>query len=142
MGLRPIKTIVLFAAIILTVRAAHAADFIVIAHEDVVQDSLDHNALKNIYLGKKTRWDNDEKIVPVMIQSGKLRTEFIDKILKKSNYQFETYWKQMIFTGKGLPPKSFKKFSELIQYIAETPGAIGFVPVIVMPEGVKIIFIE
>ena len=33
----------------------------------------------------------------------------------------------MLFTGKGRSPKSVKTEQEMLQYIAETEGAIGYV---------------
>jgi hypothetical protein len=33
----------------------------------------------------------------------------------------------MVFTGKGIPPKSFASETDLVDFVASTPGSVGFV---------------
>jgi ABC-type phosphate transport system substrate-binding protein len=37
------------------------------------------------------------------------------------------YYRSLMFSGKALIPKSFKSDSEVIEYVAKTKGAIGYV---------------
>ena len=104
-----------------------AVDVVVIANMSVSANEIDSKTIQRIFYGKKSRWADDTKIVPVMLQSGETHTEFVENILKKSVTKFITYWKQALFTGKGIPPKSFDEESDLVRYVSETPGAIGFV---------------
>jgi ABC-type phosphate transport system substrate-binding protein len=39
----------------------------------------------------------------------------------------QNYFRTLVFTGKGSPPKSFATTDEIIQYVANTEGAIGYV---------------
>ncbi|MBU0519532.1 phosphate ABC transporter substrate-binding protein [bacterium] len=137
-----LNLIILISTIVLLSLPAEAADYVIIANNSVSQDSLDHTVLRNIYLGKRTVWPNGDDIIPVMLQSGTLREEFLRTVLKKSDYQFESYWKQMIFTGKGIPLKNFETLDELVRFVAETPGAIGYAPENKITGSVKRIFID
>ena len=39
----------------------------------------------------------------------------------------KTIARKMVFSGKGCPPKQFRSSEELVDYVADTPGAIGFI---------------
>jgi len=40
---------------------------------------------------------------------------------------FTNHWRRLSMTGGGTAPKFFEKADELRKFVAETPGAIGFV---------------
>jgi len=99
----------------------------IITNENVPASTLDRDDVKQIFLGKKTTWDNGAKIVFVV----QARTEASDLFLKtyvlKNAYQYDIYWKKQVFTGKGKAPKSFSSDQDLVQFVSQTPGAIGYV---------------
>ncbi len=103
-----------------------AGELLIIGNPDVPAPQLDAKGLQRIYMGKQTRWLNDEAIVPVMLREGPLHDTFVEDYLDRSVHRFVTYWRQMVFTGKGLPPRSFNSEDELIDFVAVTPGALGY----------------
>ncbi len=105
----------------------YAQSVVIIANKDVEEDSFNHQTLLRIYHGKKKQWSNNNKIVPVMLKSGLIRDRFIEDILKETDHKFITFWKQMVFTGRGIPPKSFINEKEIVNFVAQTPGAIGYI---------------
>ena len=129
---------------ILLANCVYAQSVVVIANKDVEEDSFDHQTLVRIYHGKKKQWSNKKKIVPVMLKSGPVRDRFIENVLRETDHKFITYWKQMVFTGRGIPPKSFVGEKEILKFIAETPGAIGYISELPdsMSDVVKLISIK
>jgi len=105
---------------------AAAIDLVIIANPGVPETAIDSKDLQRIYLGKQTQWQDDTSIVPVMLKSGPLQEEFIGSFVDRSLQRFVTYWRQMVFTGKGIPPKSFSEELDLVDFVAGTPGAVGF----------------
>ncbi len=103
------------------------AQVTVIANKNVPVNMLTADAVKNIYLGNKGSWDNGQKIVFVTLKSGDANDFFVQQYVGKSSSQFNSYWKKMVFTGKGSFPKSFNSEDEMIRYISVTDGAIGYV---------------
>jgi ABC-type phosphate transport system substrate-binding protein len=103
------------------------ADQLVIVNKGVSVDSMDAKTLQKIYMGKKTKWDNGDKIVPITLNEGSVHDDFLKNIVKKSSTQFLTYWKQMIFTGKGIPPKSVPSDADVVSFVSGTAGAIGYI---------------
>jgi ABC-type phosphate transport system substrate-binding protein len=118
---------------------AAAADLMIIAHPDILETAVDDKDVQRIYLGKLTRWNDEITIVPVMLKSGPLQDEFIERYLDRSVQRFVTYWRQMVFTGKGIPPKGFDSESELVAFVARTPGAVGFASAGTDLSGVKVL---
>ncbi len=102
-------------------------DLVIIANLDLTDNSIGQRELKRIYLGKQTKWGDGTSIVPVMLKSGPLHDEFIEGYIDRSVQRFVTYWRQMVFTGKGMPPKSFTSESDLVDFVARTPGSVGYV---------------
>lgn len=108
-----------------------------IVNPDVPDLSCSEETAQRIYLGKKTRWEGGLNIVPVMLKDGDVHEAFVEELLDRSVAKFEIYWKQAIFTGKGIPPHAFDDEAALMAYVAETPGAVGYVSRDAELRGVK-----
>jgi ABC-type phosphate transport system substrate-binding protein len=88
--------------------------------------SLSKLEIKKIYLGKKMWWSDGTKI-RLTTSNRELSDLFMKKYLGRKYSQFEIYWKQLSFTGRGMMPKSLPSQDKVIQFIKENPGAIGYV---------------
>ena len=106
---------------------AFAMDVMVICNKSVPESSLTKSELRNIFLGKKQEWSTGDSIIPVTLKKGEAHKAFCKIYLIKSPSQFIAYWKKMLFTGKGMIPKSFDNEKEMVDFIATTKGAIGYV---------------
>jgi len=122
--------------------AAANDDLVIIANPDLAGNSIEQRDLQRIYLGKQTQWKDNTSIVPVMLKSGPLHDEFIEGYIDRSVQRFVTYWRQMVFTGKGMPPKSFASESDLVDFVARTPGSVGYVSTSVNVSSVKKLELE
>ena len=103
-------------------------EYIVIVNEHVAVTQLNTKTVRAIFLGDKARWANDDKIIPVILESGTVHEAFMKEVLRKTPMQFTNYWNQQLFTGKGIPPYSFETIEEMIDFVSKTRGAIGYVP--------------
>lgn len=106
---------------------APAAQIVVISHKNVT-DELKKGDLEQIFLGKKTRWADDAKIVFVILGEKATCAVFLKNYVSKTLDQYTNYWKKQVFTGKGRMPEVFATSQEVMQHVAATAGAIGFVP--------------
>jgi len=104
-----------------------ANDYIIIVNKKTEAESISQSNIQNIFLGKKTRWSDGIKTVPVNLKAGKTHQLFIEELIKKSTNAYINYWRKMIFTGKGVMPVSFKTETEVVDYIGRTEGAIGYI---------------
>ncbi len=121
------KLLALFAICLMIPAITSADDLIIIANQNVPDDTLKSKELRQIYYGKRTRWSNGSPLIPVSRRRGPTQDTFVSDVLRKSFGQYESFWRQALFTGEGIPPRSFESEADLIKYIIETPGALGFV---------------
>lgn len=107
----------------------YAGEKIVITNSGTT--TMDAATAKKIFLGKKKKLDSGEKVKLATLKSGSAHEEFLTTIVKKRPDQFNIYWKQLMFTGSGVMPKSFDSDQALIDYVVKTSGAVGYIS----PEG-------
>ena len=112
---------------------------VLVAHPDIPVDQLSMRELKRIYLGKSTRWTGGQTIRPVMLQDGDAFETFVTEALDRTEENFSVYWKRMVFTGKGRPPRTFDDAESLAFYLTITEGAIGYLPEGTNRTGLKVI---
>ena len=67
-------------------------------------------------------------VIPVNLTKGNtLRRDFIDRILAQDDDKYIAYWTVRRYIGKGSPPREFASIEEQMEYIRNTPGAVGYV---------------
>ena len=116
---------ILFVLLCLASTAAFA-DVVVIANKNVPETSMSKERVKNIFLGKVVKWQDGSRIRFVTLK-GDSHKSFLKEYIGRSEAQYKTYWKKILFTGKGSMPKSFDTEQEMAQYVANTKGAIGYI---------------
>lgn len=114
-------------------------NILIIAHSKVPEESLSRATISDIYLGKKTKWENEHTIHVVMLKEGALHEAFVKNIVGTTPAKLKNYWKKVVFTGTGTPPKIFKTEKELIEFITENEDTIGYISASTPHEHVKVI---
>lgn len=122
--------------------AGSTGDVLIIANKDVPENSVSMNEIKNIFTGKKTRWSNNEKINFVLTGSDETHRQFLQTYIRRTPQQFSRYWKKQVFTGKGRKPRGFNAEEDVIEYVAGTPGAIGYISTDSISNKVKVLGIN
>jgi len=117
------------------------AEIVVIANEAVPIDSLNQNEMKDIFLGKTAKW-SDKSRVRFAVLTGETHQDFLRAYIKRTPSQYRTYWKKMVFTGKAAKPKSFKSEADLVKYVSQTDGAIGYISGKTDANGAKVLAVN
>ncbi len=141
MNIRKYVRILLFASAlaVTAVPAVLAQQALVICNSSVPHDRLSSSDIQQIFLGRKTRWADDQKISFVLIKEGEIHAEFLKTYLSRTPSQYQAFWRKMVFTGQSGLPTSFNTPEEVIKYVAGTPGAIGYVPAGLSHDKVKVV---
>lgn len=114
----------------------------VITHPGVKEIGLSKVKLAQIYLGKLKSYSNGQSIKMVDLPKGSSsRKKFYSKVIKKSNSEMSRYWSKLKYTGKGKPPKKLDSAREVIQWVANNEGAIGYVDGKYLNKSVKVVLI-
>jgi len=130
---------ILLAFLALAAAGARAADGVFITHPSG-PDAVSKEEIKSILLGNKTKWDSGTLIHLAVLADGSIHDGIVQEYTARSADQFEKYWKKQVFTGKGSAPESLKSDSEMIAYVAKTPGAFGYVGA--AGAGVKVLTVK
>jgi hypothetical protein len=115
---------------------AAAADFKVVANPSVKASEISLEDLKGVFLATKTALSDGSQVEPVLAKAGAAHEAFL-KDLGKTSAALSTYYRSLVFTGKGSMPKICATEAEVIDYVSKTRGAIGYVSAGVNAPGTK-----
>jgi ABC-type phosphate transport system substrate-binding protein len=100
--------------------------------------AVDKELVTNIYLGKKSYWQNGALVMALARSEGDpTYLEFCKKILGRSPIVVKTIWAQKIFTGRGMPPKVTEPDAEVKKLVSENVNAIGYIDANSLDDSVK-----
>jgi len=118
--------------------AAAAAEFIVVVNSSNAVGSLSRSEASRLFLRSTTQWKNGDSVKPVdQTKSSPVRAAFTKEILGRSMGAIDQYWTQSVFSGRAVPPPEKRSDAEVLAYVRENPGAIGYVSPGASTEGVR-----
>ncbi len=121
------------------VRAQVPGQIVAIVHA-TNNETLDDDTLIKLFLGQVRTFPSGNEAVPVDQKEGSpAREEFGLRLLKRNPSQVKAYWSRQIFTGGATPPRQLEDDEAVLRFIANTPGAIGYVDATKVRQGVKVI---
>lgn len=107
--------------------ASASDEIIIIIARDAPDFSINRVILRDIYLKKIFLDDNGHPIVPVNLPpENPLRLSLAETLFNKSAQQLQDYWNQRYFQGVA-PPHVLSSQEAVVQFVAKTPGAIGYI---------------
>lgn len=117
------------------------AEVAVIVHPSSGVDSLSEDDVARLFLGKTKSFPNGNQAVPINQNEGSAtRDKFNEAVCKKNASQYKAYWSQLVFTGKGTPPKEGGDDAAVKALVAATPNAISYVDASAVDASVKVVF--
>ncbi len=120
-----------------TLMAAPNEGVVVIANESVPVASISAEALKDIYTGKTTYWQDGQSVVIAV--SADTDDASLKRISGMDTSYFKTFWQRMVFSGRGHLPRKTGDAASLVDLVASTTGAIALVPANADLKGVKVL---
>lgn len=103
-------------------------------------NALSASDISRIFLGKKKSFPDGSEAIPVDQKDGSpIRSSFVSTVLKKNDQQIKAYWAQLLFTGKGTPPKEVGASADVKKLIAENPALIGYIDAADADGSVKVV---
>jgi ABC-type phosphate transport system substrate-binding protein len=130
----------LFLLILGAPLAASAADYVVIVNPRNATSSLSARDLSQIFLKKQTRWPDGQKVEVVMLaDTAPASTAFDKEILRRSAAAVRAYWQQEIFSGRAVPPFEKGSDDEVVAFVTNNAGAIGYIATAPTKPGVKVV---
>lgn len=114
------------------------AQIVVIVHPTVPGVTIDRETLADIYMLTMTKWDDDTPIRVFALKKGTVGTETFYASLGLNTLTLNKQWMRKQLTGEGRAPALLSE-EDIVEHVASTPGAIGFVDVSHVTGNVKIL---
>jgi TonB family protein len=102
--------------------------FQIIVHEQNLTSSLSSDELSRLFLKKSRSWSDGAAVEPVdLVSTSPVRESFSLAIHGRSVASIKSFWQHKIFSGLSSPPLELSADDEVIAYVSEHRGAIGYV---------------
>lgn len=132
--------IVLALWLCLISRQGLASELVVIVHPSNPVKNISASKAANLFLIPGATWSDGSPVIPIDLrQPTAPRSDFYLTVSGKNSSLIKTYWARAIFTGTGYPPAEFNTTADVVKYVSETPGAIGYIPKESLTEQVKVV---
>lgn len=103
--------------------------------------SLTEDDISRIFLGKSKAFPNGLAAIPVNQDEGSaVRDKFNEAVCKKNSSQYKAYWSQLVFTGKGTPPKDAGNDAAVKTLVAGNNSMVGYVDAGAVDASVKVVY--
>lgn len=120
----------LFTALLVCLQcfAYSQESLVVIGNAKGSPSQMQFDQLKSILRGEKQRWTDGTKVVIALMKTNTpsgINTS--RKVFNMTGDQLNKYWLALVFQGKADAPTFFTSETELENFVAQTPGAIGII---------------
>jgi hypothetical protein len=119
---------------------AREANFRILVHPSNPITVVDRRFLARALLKKVTSWPNGEPIQPVDLRrDSPIRLLLTEQVLDRTPAAVRNYWQQIIFSGRGVPPPEVGSGEEVVRFVLQYPGALGYVSPKADVRGAKVL---
>ena len=133
--------LLLFATTVLFARRA-AAQVVVIVNPGVKASEVSSADLRDVFTGVSSSFREGSHVTPVLLKAGPVNEDFLKLYVGKSDAALRAGWLSLLFSGQGAVPRTIGSEAAMIEYVAHTPGAIGYVGKATPHEGVKVLSVR
>ena len=115
------------AILILLLSASSLAQVAIIVNNSVPLKSVEASTILNIYALNQKAWEDGTPIIPVILKGNESTTQIFYQYIGKSRLEMRKTWMRAQLSGEGRAPISLDSDEAVLETVASTPGAIGFV---------------
>ncbi|NRB40727.1 MAG: hypothetical protein HRU20_20035 [Pseudomonadales bacterium] len=114
-----------------------------VTHPSTPDRTLKFQTLRAIYSMRMQTWpDGDPIRVFVLPDTYQAHKDFCKTLLKTLPRHLRRNWDRLVFSGIAQAPSAVNSTTEMKQKIANTPGAIGYIPREEIDDTVVIVHID
>ena len=121
--------------------AASSAELVVVANPRSGVDRLTRDEVINIFLGRFRQLPSQVTAHPADLPASQIeKANFYRLLVDKDLGEINSYWARLVFAGRTVPPRQTTGNEDLLSFVANTPGAVGYVDRSRVDGRVKIVF--
>ncbi len=121
---------------------AARSQVLIIANPSVAATDVSRADLRDVFTGASSSFKGASQVTPVLLKQGAVNEDFLGLYVGKSDSAFRASWRSLLFSGQGVMPKTLDSDAAVVDYVAHTPGAIGYIGSTAPHEGVKILAVR
>ncbi len=122
---------------------ANESSILLIAHPDVDTHRLTRDTTRAVFAMRQRTWPNGQAVrVYVLPNDHPVHARFAKERLSVYPHQLQLAWDRMVFSGTGQAPNRVGSQSEMLERIATTPGALGYLEREYLDDRVQVIAME
>jgi len=122
--------------------AAGDEDVVIAVNQNFTDNQISRSFARRIFTMKARQWpDGSPVIVFVLPDRSPHHLTFAKEILETFPYKLRSVWDRQVYSGTGQAPREVATIDQMMTNIANTPGAIGYLPREKV-DGIKIRFVE
>jgi ABC-type phosphate transport system substrate-binding protein len=138
------RTVLLLAVLAASAAASRASaeetSIRVIVHPSNGSQAFTRRELSDLFLKKTTRWPDGAAVVPVEPPERSItRLHFLSGVMGRTAFALKVFWKRRVADGRDVPPVERPSDVDVVAFVRETPGAIGYVSPETDVTGVKVL---
>lgn len=138
------RIVLLFAVLAASAAAPRASaeetSIRVIVHPSNDARAFTRRELSDLFLKKTTRWPDGTAVHPVEPpEKSMTRLHFLSGVMGKTAFALKVFWKRRVADLRDVPPEERASDAEVVAYVRETPGAVGYVAPETDVAGVKVL---
>jgi ABC-type phosphate transport system substrate-binding protein len=109
-------------------QTARPNEYRIIVHPKNPMVTIEREFAAQSFLKKVSNWSHGGVIRPVDLSpDSPVRRKFSEEVVRRSVSAVRSYWLQVIFSGRGVPPPELQSDDDVVYYVLREPGAIGYV---------------
>ena len=116
---------------------AHSRIVVVIGNTNVKK--VDAAAILRLYMGRSSEIDGVAISAVNAPVGSSIRKRFLSSCLKQDEDRYTAHWTVRKYVGKGTSPQELPRSAEVLNFVAATPGAIGYLDESEIGPGVNIL---
>jgi ABC-type phosphate transport system substrate-binding protein len=108
--------------------SVEVSSFVVVVNAINPIDRMSSTVISDYFFKKEEEWPNGTKVLPVDQKvDSKVRAMFTLAIHFKRPAAVQSYWQQKLFAGEEVPPPELATDVDVLEFVSQNPGAIGYV---------------
>jgi ABC-type phosphate transport system substrate-binding protein len=115
------------------------AQVVVIANPSVKSAEVSTADLRDVFTGNSSTFKDGSHVTPVLLKQGPVNDGFLTLYVGKSDAAFRANWRSLLFSGQVAMPRTFDSEIAMVEYVAHTAGAVGYISHSTPHEGVKVL---
>ena len=116
---------------------------VIITYPEIETQTLSKNTLRSVFSMRLKTWPDKMPIkVFVLPDDHPIHGEFTKGKLNVFSYQLRSTWDRLVFSGTGQAPIKVNTYEEMLDGVAKTPGAIGYLKKSQINNSVRVLDVE